>query len=87
VKKKVKELCIILISHFPTTQGITESISIFVLDVKNWASETQLELGKAAVKRLKTLHHLNVLTYIDSLEVKKSAGDLSNNINFCFLAD
>ena len=50
-------------------QGTGEAISVFILDAKAGASDTQLELAKSAVKRLKTLRHPNVLTYVDSLEV------------------
>jgi len=47
-----------------------ENVSIFVLDAKAGGSGTQLALAKAAVKRLKTLRHPNILTYIDSLETE-----------------
>ncbi len=53
------------------TQANGEPISVFVSDVKSGASETQLELARAAVKRLKTLRHPNVLMYVDSLETDK----------------
>lgn len=43
---------------------------MFVYDIKN-GSETQLEIAKGAVKRLKTLRHPSVLTYLDSLESDK----------------
>ena len=56
--------------HFLTfQQGSTEPVSIFILDVKTSGSDTQIELAKAALKRLKTLRHPNILTYVDSLEV------------------
>lgn len=45
-------------------------MSIFVYDIKS-GSETQLEVAKAAVKRLKTLKHPSILTYLDSLESDK----------------
>lgn len=45
-------------------------MSIFVYDIKS-GSETQLEVAKGAVKRLKTLRHPSVLTYLDSLESDK----------------
>lgn len=45
-------------------------MSIFVFDIKN-GSETQLEVAKAAIKRLKTLRHPSVLTYLDSFESDK----------------
>ena len=42
-------------------------VSIFGFDVKA-ATETQLETARATVKRIKTLRHPNVITYIDSVE-------------------
>jgi len=42
---------------------------MFVFDIKN-GSETQFDVAKAAVKRLKTLRHPSILTYLDSLEVR-----------------
>ena len=50
-------------------QATGEAVSVFILDAKVGSSDTQLELAKAHVKRLKTLRHPNVLTFIDSLEV------------------
>lgn len=41
------------------------------MDVKTNANDSQVELAKQAIKRLKTLRHPNILTYIDSLEVSK----------------
>lgn len=43
------------------------------MDVKSNANDNQLELAKLAIKRLKTLRHPNILTYIDSLEVRETA--------------
>lgn len=51
-------------------QGSNEDVSVFVFDIKT-ASETQLEVAKSAVKRLKTLRHPSVLIYLDSLESDK----------------
>jgi len=45
-----------------------EEVSVFSCDTKTGASTTQLELAKGAIKRLKTLKHPSVLTYIDSVE-------------------
>jgi hypothetical protein len=47
-------------------------VSVFVFDVKN-GSETQLDIAKTAVKRLKTLRHPSILTYLDSLEVRRQS--------------
>ncbi|XP_043271661.1 N-terminal kinase-like protein [Venturia canescens] len=46
-----------------------EDVSVFVFDVKN--GEGQLEIARSTVKRLKTLRHPSILTYIDSLETDK----------------
>lgn len=51
-------------------QGSDEEVSVFAFDIKN-SSETQLEIAKASVKRLKTLRHPSILTYIDSVESEK----------------
>jgi len=51
-----------------TTQ---ESVSIFSCDAKDGASATQLDVARAAVKRLKTLRHPSVLTYVQSVETEK----------------
>lgn len=45
-------------------------MSVFVFDIKN-CSESQLEIAKSSIKRLKTLRHPSVLTYLDSLETDK----------------
>lgn len=49
-------------------QGTEEEVSVFMFDIKN-GSETQLDVARSSVKRLKTLRHPSVLTYLDSLEV------------------
>lgn len=49
-------------------QGSGEEVSVFVFDVRN-GNETQFDVCKAAVKRLKTLRHPSILTYLESLEV------------------
>jgi hypothetical protein len=41
---------------------------VFILDVKN-ASPAIADAAKAAVKRLKTLRHPSILTFLDSAEV------------------
>ena len=52
-------------------QGTCEPVSVFILDSKTCGSDTQMELAKSALKRLKTLRHPNILTYVDSLETEK----------------
>ncbi|XP_017769232.1 PREDICTED: N-terminal kinase-like protein [Nicrophorus vespilloides] len=56
--------------HKGKKKGTNEEVSVFVFDIKS-GSETQLDVAKAAVKRLKTLRHPSVLTYLDSLESEK----------------
>jgi len=51
-----------------TTQ---EAVSIFSCDAKDGASATQLDVARAAVKRLKTLRHPSVLTFVQSVETDK----------------
>lgn len=54
-------------------------MSIFVFDIKN-GSETQFDVGKTAVKRLKTLRHPSILTYLDSFEVRNEPSLLQCNV-------
>lgn len=56
--------------HKGKKKGSNEEVSVFVYDIKN-GSDAQLEIAKAAVKRLKTLRHPSILTYLDSFESDK----------------
>ncbi|GLH15166.1 N-terminal kinase-like protein [Gryllus bimaculatus] len=56
--------------HQGKKKGSGEDVSVFVFDVRT-GSETQFDIAKAAVKRLKTLRHPSILTYLDSLETEK----------------
>lgn len=47
-----------------------EEVSIFICDSKD-GNTTHLEVAKSAIKRLKTLRHPCILTYVDSLESDK----------------
>ncbi|XP_057337334.1 N-terminal kinase-like protein [Microplitis mediator] len=47
-----------------------DDVSVFVFDIKA-GGEVQLEIARNAVKRLKTLRHPSILTYVDSLETDK----------------
>ncbi|XP_064622073.1 N-terminal kinase-like protein [Lineus longissimus] len=47
-----------------------EPVSVFVFDNKN-GSESQIQLAKASFKRIKTLRHPNILTFLDGLESEK----------------
>jgi len=49
-----------------------DAVSIFSCDSKDGASATQLEVARAAVKRLKTLRHPSVLTFLHSVETEKA---------------
>lgn len=53
--------------HKARRKATGEVFSVFAFDLKN-GSETQMEMAKASVKRLKTLRHPSILTYVDSLE-------------------
>lgn len=56
--------------HKGKKKGTNEEVSVFVFETKN-TSDAQLDIAKAAVKRLKTLRHPSILTYLDSLESEK----------------
>lgn len=56
--------------HKGKKKGTSEEVSVFMYDIKS-GSETQLEVAKGAVKRLKTLRHPSVLMFLDSLESDK----------------
>lgn len=58
---------LVFISYF---QGSGEEVAVFVFDIKS-GSDTQLDVARSAVKRLKTLRHPSILTYLDSLEVSR----------------
>ncbi|KPP66060.1 N-terminal kinase-like protein-like, partial [Scleropages formosus] len=47
-----------------------EPVSVFVYEVSP-GSEEKTQLAKAALKRLKTLRHPNILAYVDGLETEK----------------
>ncbi|KAL8618368.1 hypothetical protein ACOMHN_047440 [Nucella lapillus] len=51
-------------------KGSGDAVSIFTFDVKA-ASESQVQTAKGAVKRLKTLRHPNILTFLDAVETEK----------------
>jgi len=58
--------------HNGKNRSTQEPVSVFVCDSKDGASSTQLDVARAAVKRLKTLKHPSVLTYIGSVETEKT---------------
>ena len=45
---------------------------MFTCDSKDGASQVQLDVARTAVKRLKTLKHPSVLTYLGSCETDKA---------------
>ncbi|XP_063046138.1 N-terminal kinase-like protein [Engraulis encrasicolus] len=48
-----------------------EPVSVFVYEVSQ-GTDAQTQLAKAAIKRMKTLRHPNILAYVDGLETEKS---------------
>jgi len=48
-----------------------DQVSVFTCDSKDGASDVQLDIARSAVKRLKTLKHPSILTYIASVETDK----------------
>ncbi|XP_053985975.1 N-terminal kinase-like protein [Hylaeus anthracinus] len=58
--------------HRAKKKGSTggEDVSVFVFEFKN-GNEHLLDIVRSAVKRLKTLRHPSILTYLDSLETDK----------------
>ncbi|XP_042202599.1 N-terminal kinase-like protein isoform X2 [Callorhinchus milii] len=56
--------------HQGKKKGTGEPVSIFIYEVKP-NSEEQTQAAKTALKRLKTLRHPNVLSFIDGLETEK----------------
>ncbi|XP_076877482.1 N-terminal kinase-like protein [Brachyhypopomus gauderio] len=48
-----------------------EPVSVFLYEVSQ-GTEEQTQLAKAAFKRMKTLRHPNILSYVDGLETEKS---------------
>eukprot|EP00090_Calanus_glacialis_P001999 TRINITY_DN11500_c0_g1_i1.p1 TRINITY_DN11500_c0_g1~~TRINITY_DN11500_c0_g1_i1.p1 ORF type:complete len:779 (-),score=257.03 TRINITY_DN11500_c0_g1_i1:196-2532(-) len=57
--------------HKGKNRATQEPVSIFSCDAKDGASATQLDVARAAVKRLKTLRHPSVLTFVQSVETEK----------------
>ncbi|XP_051901203.1 N-terminal kinase-like protein [Pristis pectinata] len=51
-------------------KGTNDPVSIFMYDVKP-NSDEQTQVAKAAFKRLKTLRHPNILSFVDGLETEK----------------
>ncbi|XP_012150322.1 N-terminal kinase-like protein yata isoform X2 [Megachile rotundata] len=58
--------------HKAKKKGSTggEDVSVFVFESKN-GNEHLLDVARSAVKRLKTLRHPSILSYLDSLETDK----------------
>ncbi|KAG1665264.1 N-terminal kinase-like protein [Nymphon striatum] len=54
-------------------QANNDPVSIFIFELKP-GKENEFEIAKNCLKRLKTLRHPNVVTYIDSLEVTLMKG-------------
>ncbi|XP_069750360.1 N-terminal kinase-like protein isoform X2 [Narcine bancroftii] len=56
--------------HRGKRKGTHEPVSVFTYEVKP-NSEDQTQVAKAAFKRLKTLRHPNILSFVDGLETEK----------------
>lgn len=56
--------------HKGKKKGSGEPVSIFVFDVKG-NSESQVQTAKTSFKRIKTLRHPNILTFLDGIETEK----------------
>ncbi|XP_013417259.1 N-terminal kinase-like protein isoform X2 [Lingula anatina] len=56
--------------HNGKKKSTGELVSIFVFDVKS-SSDSQVQLAKASFKRIKTLRHPNILTFMDGIETDK----------------
>ncbi|GFO35644.1 N-terminal kinase-like protein [Plakobranchus ocellatus] len=56
--------------HHGKKKSSGEPVSIFAFDIKS-ASETQIQTAKSSLKRLKTLRHPNILTFLDGVETDK----------------
>lgn len=56
--------------HKAKRRGTHEEVSVFLFDVHK-GSETQLEVAKAALKKLKTLRHPSLMHFLDSCETDK----------------
>ncbi|XP_021378015.1 N-terminal kinase-like protein [Mizuhopecten yessoensis] len=56
--------------HHGKKKGTNEPVSVFCFDVKG-SSESQVQLAKGALKRIKTLRHPNILTFLDGIETEK----------------
>ncbi|XP_041352355.1 N-terminal kinase-like protein [Gigantopelta aegis] len=56
--------------HQGKKKATGDPVSVFMFDVKA-ASESQLQIAKAAFKRIKTLRHPNILTFLDGVQTEK----------------
>lgn len=56
--------------HRGKKRSTQEEVSVFLFDVQK-SSETQLEIAKSALKKLKTLRHPSLMHFLDSCETDK----------------
>ncbi|XP_052057692.1 N-terminal kinase-like protein isoform X1 [Mytilus californianus] len=56
--------------HKGKKKGSGDPVSVFAFDVKA-NSESQVQIAKASFKRIKTLRHPNILTFLDGIETDK----------------
>jgi len=68
----VVDVCVLDTLFLNISQSSGEEVTIFILDTKS-ASVTELEAIRAGVKRLKTLRHPSILTFLDSVEVNSNS--------------
>lgn len=56
--------------HHGKKKGTGEPVTIFAFDVKS-SSESQVQVAKGAFKRIKTLRHPNIVSFLDGVETEK----------------
>ncbi|XP_022330201.2 N-terminal kinase-like protein isoform X2 [Crassostrea virginica] len=56
--------------HHGKKKGTGEPVTIFAFDVKS-SSESQVQVAKGAFKRIKTLRHPNIVSFLDGVETDK----------------
>ncbi|XP_061172561.1 N-terminal kinase-like protein isoform X1 [Saccostrea echinata] len=56
--------------HHGKKKGTGEPVTIFTFDVKS-SSESQVQVAKGAFKRIKTLRHPNIVSFLDGVETDK----------------
>lgn len=72
--KKVCKQCLTdnLVNCSVFTQDDSSLVSVFAFDGSSPSSRDRLPLAKNALKKLKTIRHPNIITYVDSFETETS---------------